>query len=164
MALSEDGRHLYVSDAEYVALIEKLAGMVRDSAWEFDFVLCLARGGLRVGDVLSRILNKPLAILATSSYRGYAGTTQSELHIAPHISFAHGELKGRILLADDLADSGHTLRGVTDWLATHHPAIAALRTAVLWVKSVSVVSPDYAAVILPDSPWIHQPFETYDAR
>ena len=164
MRLSEDGKHLDVSDAKYAALIEKLADIVRESEWEFDAILCLARGGLRVGDVLSRILQKPLAILATSSYRADAGTTQSELHIAPHISFAHGELKGRVLLVDDMADSGQTLRGVIDSLAANHPEISELRTAVLWVKSVSVFFPDYAAEILPNSPWIHQPFEKYDAR
>lgn len=164
MRLSEDGKHLDVSDAKYAALIEKLADIVRESEWEFDAILCLARGGLRVGDVLSRILQKPLAILATSSYRADAGTTRSELHIAPHISFAHGELKGRVLLVDDMADSGQTLRGVIDSLAANHPEISELRTAVLWVKSVSVFFPDYAAEILPNSPWIHQPFEKYDAR
>ena len=35
--------------------------------WRFDQILCLARGGLRVGDQLSRIFEVPLAILATSS-------------------------------------------------------------------------------------------------
>lgn len=154
--------HLHINETEYNALIEKLATIVRDSAWEFDAILCLARGGLRAGDVLSRIFDKPLAVLATSSYRADGGTTQSELHIAPHISFAHGELKGRILLVDDMADSGHTLRGVIDSLAVNHPTISELRTAVLWVKSVSDFSPDYAAEILPNSPWIHQPFEKYD--
>ncbi len=154
--------HLHITELEYNALIEKLATIIRASAWEFDAILCLARGGLRVGDILSRIFDKPLAVLATSSYRADDGTTQSELHIAPHISFAYGELKGRVLLADDMADSGHTLRGVIDWLAANHPAISELRTAVLWVKSVSVFSPDYATEILPNSPWIHQPFEKYD--
>ncbi len=156
--------HLHITELEYNALIEKLATFIRDSAWEFDAILCLARGGLRVGDVLSRIFDKPLAVLATSSYRANGGTTQSDLHIAPHISFAHGELNGRVLLVDDMADSGHTLRGVVDWLATNYPAISELRSAVLWVKSVSAFFPDYAAEVLQDSPWIHQPFEKYDTQ
>ena len=36
---------------------------------EFDQILCLARGGMRPGDVLSRVFDKPLAIMSTSSYR-----------------------------------------------------------------------------------------------
>ncbi len=162
--MSDNSLHLHVSEAEYAALIEKLCRIVGESGWEFDAILCLARGGLRIGDVLSRIMQKPLAILATSSYRADAGTTQSELHIASHISFAHGEFKGRVLLADDLADSGHTLAGVIAWLAANHPAISEVKTAVLWAKSRSIFVPDFAVERLTGNPWIHQPFEKYDEK
>ena len=60
--LTEDGKHLYVSYDEYHNLIEKLALKVFQSGWEFDTILCLARGGMRPGDILSRIFDKPLAI------------------------------------------------------------------------------------------------------
>ena len=50
--LTEDGKHLYVSYDEYHNLIEKLALKVHQSGWEFDTILCLARGGMRPGDVL----------------------------------------------------------------------------------------------------------------
>ena len=61
---------LYVSWDEYHAKIEGLAAQIYQSEWEFDQILCLARGGLRIGDILSRIFDKPLAILSTSSYGG----------------------------------------------------------------------------------------------
>lgn len=77
--LTEDGKHLYVSYDEYHSLIEKLALKVHHSGWEFDTILCLARGGLRPGDILSRIFDKPLAIMSTSSYRAEAGTVQGHL-------------------------------------------------------------------------------------
>jgi len=67
--LTEDGKHLYVSYDEYHNLIEKLAIKVYQSGWQFDTILCLARGGMRPGDILSRIFDKPLAIMSTSSYR-----------------------------------------------------------------------------------------------
>ena len=79
--LTEDGKHLYVSYDEYHNLIEKLAIKVHQSGWEFDTILCLARGGMRPGDILSRIFNKPLAIMSTSSYRADAGTVQGHLDI-----------------------------------------------------------------------------------
>ena len=60
--LTEDGKHLYVSYDEYHNLIERLAIKVHQSGWRFDTILCLARGGMRPGDVLSRIFNVPLAI------------------------------------------------------------------------------------------------------
>src|SRR5256885_665447 len=84
--LTEDGQHLYVSYDEYHGLIEKLAIKVHQSGWEFDTILCLARGGLRPGDMLSRIFDKPLAIMSTSSYRAEAGTVQGHLDIARFIT------------------------------------------------------------------------------
>ena len=61
---------LDVSWDEYHQSIELLAQQIHQSQWKFDRIVCLARGGLRVGDILSRIFNQPLAILAASSYGG----------------------------------------------------------------------------------------------
>ena len=114
--LTDDGKHLYVSWDEYHLLIERLALKVHDSGWAFDQILCLARGGMRPGDVLSRVFDKPLAIMSTSSYRAEAGTIQGRLDMAKYITMPKGELAGRVLLVDDLADSGVTLRAVVDRL------------------------------------------------
>jgi len=34
---------------------------------------------------------------------------------------------------------------------------------VIWKKGVSMFNPDYFVEFLPNSPWIHQPFENYDS-
>jgi len=108
--LTDDGKHLYVSWDEYHLLIERLALKIDASGWQFDQILCLARGGMRPGDVLSRVFDKPLAIMSTSSYRAEAGTIQGRLDLAKYITMPKGELAGRVLLVDDLSDSGVTLR------------------------------------------------------
>jgi hypoxanthine phosphoribosyltransferase len=161
--LTEDGKHLYVSYDEYNNLVEKLAIKVYQSGWEFDTILCLARGGMRPGDVLSRIFDKPLAIMSTSSYRADAGTVQGHLDIARFITTPKGEIAGRVLLVDDLADSGHTLHAVMDMLRTNYKPISELRSAVIWTKALSTFTPDYSVEFLPTNPWIHQPFENYDS-
>lgn len=160
--LTEDGKHLYVTYDEYHALIEKLAIKVYQSGWEFDTILCLARGGLRPGDVLSRIFDKPLAIMSTSSYRAEGGTVRGHLDIARFITTPKGEIAGRVLLVDDLADSGETLNAVVKMLREGYPPITELRTAVLWTKGSSGFQTDYFVESLPTNPWIHQPFENYD--
>jgi hypothetical protein len=160
--LTEDGKHLYVSYDEYHNQIEKLAIRVHQSGWAFDTILCLARGGMRPGDVLSRIFEKPLAIISTSSYRADAGKTQGQLDIAKFITTPSGELAGRVLLVDDLADTGHTLQGVIKMLQKNYPAITELRTAVLWTKQCSSFAADYSVDQLATNPWVHQPFEKYD--
>jgi len=90
--LTDDGKHLYISWNEYHELIERLALKVHASGWQFDQILCLARGGMRPGDMLSRIFDKPLAIMSTSSYRAEAGTIQGRLDLAKYITMPRGEL------------------------------------------------------------------------
>jgi hypoxanthine phosphoribosyltransferase len=161
--LTEDGEHLYVSYDEYHSLIEKLAIKVHQSGWQFDTILCLARGGMRPGDILSRIFDKPLAIMSTSSYRAEAGRVQGKLDVARYITTPQGEIAGRVLLVDDLADTGHTLNVVIGQLRDNYKPISELRSAVIWTKGVSAFKPDYSVEFLPTNPWIHQPFEGYDA-
>ncbi|MGE4339015.1 MAG: phosphoribosyltransferase [Pigmentiphaga sp.] len=156
-------RDLWVSWAEYHELIEQLALQVHASGWRFDQILCLARGGMRVGDVLSRIFEVPLAVLAASSYREAAGTRRGALDIASFITLTHGELGGRVLLVDDMIDTGTTFRGVLRHLRDHYPQVTELRSAVLWWKGHAVIQPDFHAQYLPSNPWIHQPFEVYDS-
>ena len=161
--LTEDGKHLYVSYDEYHNLIEKLAIKVHQSGWRFDTILCLARGGMRPGDILSRIFDKPLAIMSTSSYRADSGTVQGKLDIAHYITTPKGEIAGRVLLVDDLADSGFTLNAVIQQLRSNYKSIIELRSAVIWTKGASSFQADYSVEALPSNPWIHQPFESYDA-
>ncbi len=156
-------KDLYVTWDEYHRLIERLGLAIHESGWHFDSLLCLARGGLRVGDILSRVYDMPLAILAASSYREAAGHSQGALDIGEYITMTQGELRGALLLVDDLVDSGVTLSRVVDHLKQRFAAITEVRTAVLWYKACSAFRPDYYVEYLPTNPWIHQPFEVYDA-
>ncbi|MFA7668780.1 MAG: phosphoribosyltransferase [Burkholderiaceae bacterium] len=156
-------RDHWVSWDQYHKLIERLALIVHESGWKFDKILCLARGGVRVGDVLSRIYDVPLGILATSSYREAAGTVQGQLDIAQFITITRGTLDGKVLLVDDMVDTGLTFTRVRDHLVRQCPGIEELRTAVLWWKGHSHATPDYYVEQLPTNPWIHQPFEDYDS-
>jgi hypoxanthine phosphoribosyltransferase len=153
---------LHVGWDQYNTLVERLALAVFESGFRFDQVICIARGGLRVGDVLSRIFEQPLAILSTHSYAAEGGTLRGELVIAEHMTMTKPRLGERVLLVDDMVDSGHTLQAVHAELPRRFPHIVELKTAVLWWKGCSVFKPDYAVDYLPDNPWIHQPFEVYD--
>ena len=161
MPVSTD-KDLWVSWDDYHHAIEALALMVHESGWRFDHVLCLARGGMRPGDIFSRIFDVPLAILSTSSYREEEGTVRGNLDIAKYITMTRGSLSGRVLLVDDLVDSGVTLEQVQSHLRTNVPAVTEVKSAVIWVKACSSVRPDFYLQYLDTNPWIHQPFEEYD--
>lgn len=154
---------LYVSWSDYHQKIEQLAIQIYQSGWEFNQIICLARGGLRVGDILSRIYQQPLAILATSSYSGTGKQERSNLIFSQHLTMTTEKLGSRILLVDDLVDSGITLEQTVPWLKQNSDSkIEEIRTAVLWYKACSVIKPDYYVDYLADNPWIHQPFEHYE--
>lgn len=153
---------LNVSWEEYHRAIELLALEIHASGWQFDQILCLARGGLRIGDVFSRLFNCPLAILSVSSYREEGGTKQSTLNISPTITATFPYLKGNVLIVDDLVDSGISLREVIKLLPSMFPQLVEIKSAVIWYKQNSVFAPDFYLEYLEHNPWIIQPFEKYD--
>ncbi|MGA9377189.1 MAG: phosphoribosyltransferase family protein, partial [Phormidium sp.] len=152
-----------VSWSDYNTNIEKLAVKIYQSNWQFNQIVCLARGGLRIGDTLSRIYRLPLAILAASSYGGEDNRVRGALTFSSHITMTTSDLGSHILLVDDLVDSGVTLEQSVIWLKENFSEqVKEVRTAVLWYKDCSVVAPNYYVDYLPDNPWIHQPFERYE--
>src|SRR5258706_14465182 len=153
---------LNVSWEQYNTLVERLALKVYDSDWRFNQIICIARGGLRGGDSLALIYAVPLAIPSTHSYTAEGGTVRGQLVIAEHMTMTAPRLGERVLLVDDMVDSGHTLELVFKTLPARFPHIMDIRTAVVWYKGHSMFKPDYYLADLADNPWIHQPFEIYD--
>ncbi len=153
----------HVSWKDYHSSIERLALQIYQSGWQFNQIVCLAKGGLRVGDILSRIYNCPLAILATSSYGGPNNQVRGSLTFARDLTMTTANLGSHVLLVDDLVDSGITLEKTITWLDRNYGFyIEEVRTAVLWYKDCSVIKPDYYVEYLANNPWIHQPFEQYE--
>lgn len=158
-----DVTDLYVSWDDYHRLIERLALQLYQSDWTFNQIVCLAKGGLRVGDTLARMFDCPLAILAVSSYGGLDNRQRGSITFSRDLTMTTPNLGSHILVVDDLVDSGITLERSLIWLDRHYGFyIQEMRTAVLWQKSTSVYQPHYAVEHLTQSPWIHQPFEPYE--
>ncbi len=158
---------LHVSWDEYHQKIEQLAVQIHQSGWQFNQIVCLAKGGLRIGDILARLYDVPLAILSTASYSsdnpGDLQNQRSTLVFSHDLTKTTAHLGSHVLVVDDLVDSGVTLKKTLPWLDRKYGFyIEEIRTAVLWYKACSVIKPDYYVDYLKDNPWIHQPFETYE--
>ncbi len=154
---------LYISWEEYRQKIEQLAVKIYQSDWAFNQIVCLAKGGLRVGDILCRIYDQPLAILYASSYGGEDNQVRGNLTFSRNVAMTNAQMGSRVLLVDDLVDSGITLQRSIDWLKQHYgTSVEEVRTACLWYKAHSMIAPDYYVDYLADNPWIHQPFEIYE--
>jgi uncharacterized protein len=144
----------------YDHLIERLALRIHAAQVPFDCIVALARGGVRIGDALSRIFQVPLGIWFTSSYCDEQ--TQQQLVLGEHIAaLDQSTISGRVLLVDDLCDSGATFSRVVPYLQ-QQAVVTEVKTAVLWMKANSQFSPNFYVEYLAHNPWIVQPFECFD--
>ena len=157
---------LIIAWKEYNLTVEKLAIQIYQSGFKPDILIGIMRGGAPIIDVLSRILKLKCAYLAVESYTGDGiEDQQGELVFSREMSSTVHEMKGNLLLCDDLSDTGVTLNKSIDWLKKYPPLkgnIKDIKTAVLWKKKDSTFEPDYCAQKLSSNPWIVQPFENYE--
>ncbi len=157
---------LIIDWKEYNLIVEKLAIQIHESGYKPTLLIGIMRGGAPIIDVLSRVFKLKCAYLAVESYSG-AGTEdqQGELVFSREMSSTVQNLGGRLLLCDDLSDTGVTLNRSIEWLKKYGPLkdkIENIKTAVLWKKKDSTFEPDYCAKRLESNPWIVQPFEHYE--
>jgi hypothetical protein len=100
--------------------------------------------------------------MSASSYGGEKNQIRGEIQLSRHLAMTTPQLGNQVLVVDDLVDSGVSLQVTLDWLKQHYPDIIEIRSAVLWRKDCSIITPDYYVYYLKDNPWIHQPFEQYE--
>jgi len=117
-----------------------LAAGVADDGFEPDLILAVARGGLFVAGALGYALNvKNVAVMNVEFYTGVDERLDVPVMLPPVPSTV--DLSGaRLLIADDVADTGATLRLVRDYCADH---VADARCAVLFQKPHSTVDCEY---------------------
>ena len=157
---------LIVSWEQYNQTVEKLAIQIDSSNYKPTILVGIMRGAAPMIDVLSRIFKLKCAYLAVESYSGKGvEDEQGNIVFSREMSSIAPNMGGRILLCDDLSDTGITFNKSIDWLKKYEPIknkIEEIKTATLFKKKKSTFEPDYCAVKLPDNPWIVQPFEIYE--
>ena len=91
---------------------------------------------------------------------------QGQLMFAREISsLAESKDYKKVLLVDDLSDTGLTLIKSIEWLKNYGPTkefIEQVKTACLWKKKSSTFEPDFCPIRLDSDPWIVQPTEHYE--
>ena len=157
---------LIISFNEYTKIVEKLALLIHKN-YKPTVLVGIMRGAAPIIDILSRILKLPIAYIVIQSYSGKGmEDKQGELMFAREISsLAKNEDFNRVLLIDDLSDTGLTLNKSIEWLKNYGPTkefIKEIKTACLWKKKSSSFEPDFCPVKLDSDPWIVQPTEHYE--
>lgn len=134
---------------EYFKNVRKLIDVLQDE--DFDCVLGIVRGGYIPAEAISRFYKKDLCLIRISSYDEFSrgGITNHGMIGTPH---------GRVLIVDDLVDSGCSLKYVCEYVKSMN---LSYKTAVIWnkVDKSRDIQPDYFVLSVPLGKWIIQPME-----
>jgi len=118
-----------------------LAQRICDSEFAPDIVLSIARGGFFLGAGLGYALGvKNAFMMSIEYYTGIDERLAMPIVLPPVPNKV--DLSGAVVLvADDVADSGHTLKMVMDFCAG---SVRDVRSVVLYEKPQSVIVPNYS--------------------
>ena len=136
---------------EFQDLCQKLADKLLTKEKPFDRIVGIARGGLTLGNIMSDFLRIPISMIAIQSYTDIK--QQGQVTIT---GILHTSIKSqRVLLVDDVADTGKTLVRAESYLRSYQPE--SLTTGTLYYKPHSIFKPNYH--IVETTKWIMFPYE-----
>jgi hypoxanthine phosphoribosyltransferase len=141
--------------ARYGVAIRELATMVADDGYRPEMILAIARGGLFAAGSLGYALSvKNIYVMNIEYYTGVDERLPVPVMLPPYVDLVDLE-NAKVLIADDVADTGHTLKVVHDLCVEK---VAQVRSAVLYEKPHSLVKCEY--VWKRTDRWINFPWST----
>ncbi|MEV7090441.1 phosphoribosyltransferase [Streptomyces sp. NPDC093085] len=150
---SGTSRRENLSYEKFGRAVRELAQTVADDGYEPDIILSIARGGVFVAGGLAYALDcKNINLVNVEFYTGVGTTLAMPVMLAPVPNVVDFTRK-KVLIADDVADTGKTLKLVHDFCVDH---VAEVRSAVIYEKSQSLVKCEYVWKRTED--WINFPW------
>ncbi len=103
-----------------------------------DCLVAIARGGLTLAHFLGESLNmRSIYTINSIHYEGEKKLNTFEIKNIPDLSN-----HTKIVLVDDISDTGETLKEIVDILKTEYPNIE-IKTCAIYYKLTSLVIPDF---------------------
>ncbi|MDP2078864.1 MAG: phosphoribosyltransferase family protein [Sulfuricurvum sp.] len=128
---------IYYSYDRFKIDISELAD--RCAVFEPDTILAIARGGMTMGHALSMALNiRNLQSLRCESYDHDQQRETVSLFGECDFTQSH-----RVLIVDDIVDSGKTLHALTPILQERYPHII-FASAAIFTKPTALIQPDFS--------------------
>ena len=145
--------YLYLTWMDVQRLSEDLADQIAESGFTPDIIVAVSRGGFDPARILSDELN--IRSLASLQVIYYAGV--NERSDEPQVKYPlNADIEGlNVLVVDDVADSGNSLRVVKEYVLSLNPR--EVRIATLHYKPWSNFKPDFYAEAADK--WIIYPWE-----
>ncbi len=129
-------KKLYYGCEEFKSDCKKLAGKVRSHNPEV--IVAIARGGLSLAHYLSELLNiREVISINSIGYDGEKKLDTVKVYNIPLI-----EQGKRVLVVDDITDSGETLKEVVKKLKEKNPSCE-FKVATIFYKKSSIYQPDF---------------------
>ena len=120
-----------------------------------DAIIALFRGGVIPGRIFSDYFNILLDFFALD-VKMYENMEIAK--DAPYVKPFYGDVKGKkILVVDDIWDTGLTMKAVLDYLGKED-----VTTATLFWKETAKEKPTYYANVAKENTWIVYPWERYE--
>ena len=139
----------------YGTAVRELSQIVADDAFRPEMILSIARGGLFVAGSMGYALSiKNIYVMNVEYYTGVDERLPVPVMLPPYVDFVDME-DAKVLIVDDVADTGHTLKMVHDFCLER---VGEVRSAVLYEKSHSLVNWEY--VWKKTNQWINFPWST----
>lgn len=131
----------------------RLAQKILATNQKYDRLIALARGGVSITQALADALAvKKISVVQTEMYTGINEKMPTPVVIQPLASVIKDE---RVLVVDDLADSGETLLFISQYLCAQGPKD--IKMATLFRKPWTKVSPDF--YVADSESWVIFPWE-----
>jgi uncharacterized protein len=155
MEPSDDADREVMTWAGFGGASRALAQQVASSGYRPDLVLAIARGGLAVAGALAYALSvKNCFAMNVEFYTGIDQRIEVPVMLPPLLDMV--DITGmRVLVADDVADTGRTLELVHQVIESH---VREARCAVLYQKPRSRIDCEY--VFKRTDKWINFPWST----
>ncbi len=148
----------YVSWEDVERASDVIAGMINSDGWVPDVVVGVLRGGVVPARLIAdRLGVEDLAVVEVKLYKG-VGVRREKPYIRQPLVV--NVLDKRVLIVDDVSDTGLTLQVAVNAISMHGPA--SIRTATLYVKPWTKFVPDYYAV--QTDKWVVFPWEREETR
>jgi hypoxanthine phosphoribosyltransferase len=147
-----------ISWDEAYRLSQNLAKMIKSSGFRPDLVVAIGRGGYVPARIVCDILLHSLLTSIKIEHWDIAACKRPEALVRfPLAVDASGQ---KILIVDDVTDTGDTLRAAIDYVRSL--GACEIKTAVMQHKTTSTIQPDFFADLVAEWRWIIYPWAAYE--
>ncbi len=143
-------KYFYYTWEQYSYDVRKIVSDLNIDFTQYHSLAPVAFGGLILGTTLKNIYHLPTRIIFASSYHQ---EKQTKLKIkVGNLK----KLKPKVLIIDDISDTGNTIYSITKFLDTQN---ISYDTLTIFFKETSKYKPTYYLYEISHNIWVHFPWE-----